>query len=326
VRLGIVITSAAAASVTHTTMHVAHAALEQGHAVRVLEPHDLEVDEHGRLRGRAFCLDAPLPDRESLVATLAGRSAPRRSIEVDRLDVLLLRTNPIDLAVMALARLASEAGVRVLNPPDAILATSHKSWLATLPDVPTPPTVVTCSRATAERFASAHEAGVVLKPARACGGRGVGILRGRRRSGLAQAFDEASRLGDGYVVVQPYLPAASLGEKRLLWLDGQLLGGYLRERAPGELRHNLKNGGQPRACVVTDGDRAALRALTPHLSRAGIWFAGVDVIGEQVVEVNTLNPGGVHYTEHFHGQGVATRIVQSLAAQAAPPSLSTAAS
>jgi glutathione synthase len=322
VRLGIVITNAASAAVTHTTVHVAHAALAQGHAVRVLEPTDFELDERGRLRGRASCFDAPLPDRDALVAALRGRTAPRRSVEVDRFDVLLLRINPLDLAVLAFARLAAAAGVRVLNPPDAILLTSHKTWLGTLPDVPAPPTVVTRSRATVERFASGLEAGVVIKPARSCGGRGVSIVRGRRHAGLGKAVDDAMRVGDGYVVAQAYLPEASLGEKRLLWLEGALLGGYLRERGPGELRHNLKVGGQPRACVVTDGDRAAAAALGAHLSRAGVWFAGIDVIGEQVVEVNTLNPGGVHYTAHFGGTDVAAALVDRLAARA-PSSHST---
>jgi glutathione synthase len=313
VRIGILISSAASVSATHTTVHVACEALSRGHAVRVLEPWDLEVDPKGRLRGRAHVFDGPVEDRETFVHALQSRTALRRHIEVDRLDVLLLRVNPLDTAVLAFARLAAEVGVRVLNAPDTVLHTSHKSWLATLPGVPRPRTVVTRSRATVEMFATDCEAGIVVKPARSCGGKGVAVVRGRRRAGLDEAIESATKAGDGYLVVQEYLAAAALGEKRLLWLAGAgLLGGYLRERAPGDFRHNLKAGATPVACEVEPTDRAVADALGPHLARAGVWLAGIDVIGGLAVEVNTLNPGGVHWTAHFSGAPIARRVVESL--------------
>lgn len=310
-RLGIVLSSAAAAAVTHTTIHIAQAALERGHALRIFEPWDLEVDPRGRLRGRAHLFDEPCT-REALVAALVSRTAVRRNVEVDRLDVLLIRVNPIDLAVIGFAQLAAAAGVRVLNDPDALIRTSHKAWLSTLTDVPKPRTIVTRSRATIECFASDCDQGVVVKPARSCGGRGVTVLRGRRRHDLEDAIVSATRAGDGYAVVQEYLPAAVFGEKRLLWLDGAVVGGYLRQRAPGELRHNLKNGATPVPCPLTRADEALAAALTPHLRRDGVWFAGIDVIGGLVIEVNTLNPGGIYWSEQFSRPDIAARVVATL--------------
>lgn len=316
-RIGIVLSNAAVAAVTHTTIHIAAAASARGHAVRIFEPWDLEVDPRGRLRGRAHLFDAPT-SREDMVAALHGRTALRRAVEVDRLDVLLLRGNPLDLAVLGFAQLAAAAGVRVLNDPHGLVRTSHKAWLATLDGVPRPRTLVTRSRSTIEAFASDCTTGIVVKPARSCGGRGVAVLRGRRRTGLDAAVDEAVRAGDGYVVVQEYLPAAVFGEKRLLWLDGQLVGGYLRQRAPGELRHNLKVGGTPMPSPLTDTDHALAAALTPHLVRDGVWFAGIDVIGGLVIEVNTLNPGGIYWSEQFSAPDIADRLVATLEPAASP--------
>lgn len=319
-RIGIVISSAASVSATHTTVHLAYAALVAGHVVRVFEPWDFEIDAGGRLRGRAHVLDEAPASRDALVASLCGRTAVRRNVEIDRLDVLLLRVNPLDNAVLTFGQLAASVGVRVLNAPDALVRTSHKAWLATLPGVPRPRTLVTRSRAAVDRFASECGAGLVVKPARSCGGRAVSIVRARRRAQVDAAFDAASRAGDGYLVVQEYLAEASLGEKRLLWLDGALVGGYLRQRAPGELRHNLKNGATPEPCELSAADHTLADALTPHLARAGVWFAGVDVIGGRVVEINTLNPGGVHWSEHFAGTAIARRVVASLESRARPAS------
>lgn len=318
-RIGIVISNAGSVAPTHTTVHVIQAALEAGHAVRVLEPWDFEVDPRGRLRGRAHVLDAPLASREAVAEALSRRATVRRNVDVDRLDVLLLRVNPLDAAVLTFAQLAASAGVRVLNDPDALMRTSHKSWLATLSGVPRPRTTVTRSRATVECFAADCPAGIVVKPARSCGGKAVAVIRGRmRRAKIDAAVEAATRAGDGYLVVQEYLPEATLGEKRLVWLDGGLLGGYLRQRAPGEFRHNLKAGATPVPCTLSAEDHAISDALGPHLLGAGVWLAGIDVIGDRVVEVNTLNPGGVHWTEHFSGLDVARRLVAALEPPALP--------
>jgi glutathione synthase len=325
VRIGIVLSNAAAAAATHTTVHLAEAALARGHAVRVLEPWDLEVDPRGRLRGRAHLFDAPCA-RDAIVAGLRDRTVTRRTVDVDRLDVLLLRNNPLDLAVIGFAQLAQAAGVRVHNDPGTLVRTSQKAWVATLDGVPRPKTTVTRSRATIECFAADCAEGIVIKPARSCGGRGVTVLRGRRRPKLDDAIEAAIRLGDGYVVVQEYLPAAAFGEKRLLWLDGAFVGGYLRQRAPGELRHNLKHGASPMPSPLSDDDHALAAALAPHLARDGVWFAGVDVIGGRVIEVNTLNPGGVYWSEQFSRPDIADRLVASLERHADPSLQPTAAS
>lgn len=317
-RLVVLVSNVATASPTHTTVHLLSAALARGAAVRVVEPWDLEVDERGRLQLKAFILDDHPSDRESIVATLHARSAPRRMVEALAHDVLLLRVNPIDTAVVAFAQLVRRAGLAVVNDPDALFRTTHKGWLAGLPpDVPRPLTLVTRSLASAQRFASQHR-DVVLKPGRACGGRGVGLAHGPGQD-LADRFSAATDAGDGWVIVQQYIPEAEDGEKRLLWLDGELIGGYLRRRAPGEFRHNLKVGGQPEPCTIDDADRRAVAALSPHLRREGVWFAGIDLIGGRVVEVNVLNPGGAHHTTQFGGIEVGERLVDALVRLAGAP-------
>ncbi len=316
-RLVVLLSSAATVSASHTTVHLIAAALARGHAVRVVEPWDLDLDERGRVQLRAFVLDGLAPDRQALVELLQSRSAPRRLVAANDHDVMLLRVNPLDTAVLALAQIAQRAGLRVLNNPVGLLGTTHKSWLAALPpDVPRPRTIVTRSPAVAARFASQERQGVVVKPARASGGRGVGLVHGDPDE-LAPAFDAASRAGDGWVVVQAYLSEADAGEKRLLWLDGELVGGYLRVRSAGDFRHNLRRGAQPQPTDVNDADRRAVVAVTPHLRSAGVWFAGLDLIGGKLVEVNVLNPGGAHFTTIFEGVAVGERLVVAL--ESLPP-------
>jgi glutathione synthase len=312
-RLVIAISRTSTLEAYYTTVHVAFEALQAGHPVRIVEPWDFEIDAAGRLVTRAHALDAAPDDREALVELLANRRALRRYVELTSADTMLLRVNPLDPAVLAFAQLAQLAGVVVHNDPTTLMLTGHKGYLATLEGVPKPTTLVTRSRSTARLFAQGQPHGVIIKPARASGGRGVSLVRQyRQERAFDGAFDAARRLGDGYVVVQEYLPGAADGEKRLVWLDGEVIGGYLRSRAPGDFRHNLARGGNPQACAISTLDYDIVSSISPFLLRDGVWLAGLDVIDGRIVEVNTLNPGGVHYGDVLNGTQMAARIVRQL--------------
>lgn len=310
-RVGIVITRAASIDATWTTLALARAALDRGHEVRLIERADLEIDAKGRLIGRAFAFDPPGPTVDRMAEDLQLRLADRRFVDLERLDFVLLRSAPLSPDLVAFAQLLRDRGVRVVNDPDGLTRASSKAWLASLPDVPTPPTLVTRSPASASVFYRQQRRGAVIKPARGQGGRAVHFVPPGQISRFDEAFEECRR-SDGHVVVQAYLPAAERGEKRLLWLDGAILGGYLRTRAPGEFRHNLKQGGQASPAQVSDEERALLAPLTPHLLGAGIRFAGLDLIGRHLIEVNAVNPGGTFHTDRLTGSTHANTVIATL--------------
>jgi len=310
-KVGFVIARASSLDTTWTTVHLATAALRQGHAVRFVEPWDFEVDGSGRLIARAHSFDQPM-DAERLVAALTERQAPRRYVDLQRLDVLLLRTSPLDPGTLAFAALAREFGVRVVNDPDGILRVAHKAWLASCPGAHVPPSVVTRSRASARLFYQGQRAGVVVKPARGSGGRAVQRVRPHDVDQLEDAFDAAAEASDGYVVVQRYVAEAYGGEKRLVWLDGAVLGGYLRRRAAGEFRHNLKRGATAEPTDVTPEELAAVETISAPLLQAGIRLAGLDLIGGWLIEVNVLNPGGAYHTDRLAGTHTADAILTRL--------------
>lgn len=312
-KVAFAITRAASIDDTWTTVHLAVAALERGWPVRFIEPWDFEIDDSGALVARAHAFDQPI-DAATLARRLSGRQTPRRFVDLRGVDLMLLRASPLDPTLLTFALLARSFGVRVVNDPTGLLQVSHKGWLASLPGIATPPSIVTHSRAAAQLFHDRQRrAPVIVKPARGSGGRGVSLVPPRRADLLDAAFDLAQRAGDGYVVVQVYLREAEDGEKRLVWLDGEVLGGYLRQRATGEFRHNLRRGGQAVPTVITQAERDAVETLSPALLDAGIRLAGLDVIGGHVIEVNALNPGGAFHTDRLSGTRLADTILTRLA-------------
>ncbi len=318
-RIGVAITRASSIDATWTTVALAAEALARGWAVAVIEPVDWQVAPDGAVRARAHWFSEPL-EAEVVARALAHGLADRRVIDADSLDLLLLRANPLSPTVQAFAQLTAERGVRVVNDPAALLTVAHKGWLAAQPGVPTPPTLVTRSRAEAAVFLLDLPHGAVVKPARGSGGRGVSRVPPGDADALDRAFDVARAVDDGHVVVQAWLPEAEQGEKRLIWLDGRVLGGYLRQRAPGEFRHNLKRGGVPHPTRIADTELAAVARLTPRLQAAGIRLAGLDLIGAWITEVNALNPGGLHHTDRLGGTHLARPILDSLVQPPTTPS------
>ena len=309
-RIVFVISRAASVDETWTTVHLARIALQRGAQVRFVEPWDFEIDG-GRVIARAHAFDRPV-SADEIAGALAARRAVRRYVELSRVDLMLLRAAPLDDVVLTFGALARDLGVRVVNDPSGLLRVSHKGWLASLPGVRTPASVVTRSRASCHVFHQNHANGLVVKPARGSGGRPVSFVAPTDPEGLDVAFDLAREGDDGYVVVQEYLPGAEDGEKRLVWLDGEVVGGYLRRRAPGEFRHNLKRGGQAEPTVITSEDRSLGTAVAPHLLRAGVRLAGLDVIGGHLIEVNALNPGGAFHTDRLTGSRLGELIVDRL--------------
>ena len=310
-RIVFAITRAASVDETWTTVHLARLALQRGHAVRFVEPWDFEIDTAGRIVARAHAFDAPA-SADDIATALMLRRADRRYVDIERTDLLLLRAAPLDVDVLTFAQLAKDRGVEVVNDPGGLVRVAHKGWLASLPDVPTPPTVVTRSRSSAQLFYANQPYGVIVKPARGSGGRQVSRVPPFAGALLDEAFDLARLATDGYVVVQSYVEDADLGEKRLVWLDGVIVGGYLRRRAPGEFRHNLKRGGHAEPTEITGTDRQIGRSLSPHLLAAGVRLAGLDVIGSTVIEVNALNPGGAYHADRLCGASVGEQILDRL--------------
>ncbi len=312
-RLGLIITRAAAVEPTWTTALVACGWLQAGHSLRVIESWDFEVTRTSELAARVHCFDPDRPWTPSqFCEALTRRTAPRRVVRLVDLDALWLRINPLNTGVLTFAAAAEALGVVTIPSPQTLLLTAHKSFIASLANVPHPPTVVSRSRAALHTFYEDQPRGVVVKPARGSGGRGVHRVAPRQLDQLDRAFDAVRNHGDAYVVAQSYLPEAQHGEKRLLWLNKSLVGAYLRQRTGRNFRHNLAQGGTPSPCTITDRDREICKLLTPHLVHSGVWLAGLDVIGEQVVEVNTLNPGGLHWIQELSGRDHTSEFVDSL--------------
>jgi glutathione synthase len=92
------------------------------------------------------------------------------------------------------------------------------------------------------------------------------------------------------IVVQKYIPESKNGDKRILLLNGEVLGAVLRMHEEGEHRNNFYAGGKPKPATVTANDKKIVSILKPHLQELGLYFVGIDILGDYLIEVNVTSP------------------------------------
>jgi len=259
----------------------------------------------------------PLVNDHEDSATALGSTKRKAShtVELGPGDVLLLRTNPArdperaghHRAALGLARIARDRGVTVLNDPDVIERAGSKLYLHELPAEIRPRQLVTSRWTELLAFARNEPGPVVLKPLWGTRGDGVSKVDLHTQEPEALLGVAEQLLKSGPVVAQEYLAAAPNGDTRVLMLDGEVIevqgkrAAVRRVPKPGEFRSNVHLGASAAPAIWDEGLERVVRIAGPVLRASGVWLAGMDVVGEHIVEVNTYAPGGFMNAESHEG-------------------------
>lgn len=306
-----------------TSTILAHAAARRGHTVRIMGVDQLTYWPDGRVGGIARIAPASARSKESFLAAIQAKDAPRETITSDGMDVLWLRYNPSeelererhwaqDSGVL-FGRLAMERGVIVLNHPDTLAYAMDKLYLQHFPESVRPPTLVTRDVDEIRRFYEAHDRRIVVKPLSGYGGASVFLVERDGRN-LNQMVEAIARTG--YVMAQAYVRGAERGDTRFFLVNGEPLvvnGRYaaLRRVAQGEdFRANMTAGARPRKARVTDMMLELAANVGPKLKRDGIFFAGMDIVGDRLVELNTISTGGLNSAGRLEKADFASEVIR----------------
>ncbi|MDG2392931.1 MAG: glutathione synthetase, partial [Thalassotalea sp.] len=93
--------------------------------------------------------------------------------------------------------------------------------------------------------------------------------------------------------LQEYVEGADAGDVRVLMLNGEPIGAMKRVPCDGEVRSNVHAGGTVVKHTLTKNEKALCKHIGPKLVRDGLYFVGIDLISEKLIEVNVQSPGGI---------------------------------
>jgi glutathione synthase len=287
-------------------MRVAHA---RGHEVHALEARSMLVRDAAV---HATIQRLEISDDDEDWYRVTGE-------EVGRLagfDYVLMRKDPpfdqeYYYATLLLERAEAE-GTHVVNNPRALRDWNEKLAILRFPQF-TPATLVTSEMAHVHAFIEA-EGDVILKKLDGMGGTMIFRVNAQdpNRNVIVEAITD---LGARTVMAQGYVPEISKGDKRVLVVDGEPFP-YCLARIPkaGETRGNLAAGGRGVAQPISERDREIGEAVGAELVKAGIVFAGLDVIGDYLTEVNVTSPTCIVEIEDQTGENAAEALMDALGA------------
>jgi len=219
----------------------------------------------------------------------------QRDIELGDLDAILMRKDPpfnmeYVYTTYILDR-AALAGALIVNAPQALRDMNEKAYTAWFPDC-TPLTLVTRSMDEMKAFLAEHGR-IVVKPLDGMGGRSIFVIQ-KGDNNANVIFETLTDYGQQFAMAQVYIPEITLGDKRILLIDGEPVP-YALARIPtgDDNRGNIVAGATTKGQELSDADRRICAEVGPVLREQGVLFAGIDVIGDYMTEVNVTSPTGI---------------------------------
>lgn len=312
-KIGFVVNKLATEKVNYTTTHLAETAVRRGHEVWYIPVDAFTIDPDERVHAHA---SGPPRDNyrsaKTFLGDLQSDACTKKRISVYDLDILMLRNDPAEdvvarpwarLAPLYFGRLAATHGVIVLNDPEGLGHAINKSYLELFPQAIRPRSLITRNTSDIINFIQEQREPIILKPLTGSGGHNVFLLEQGSGPNLNQIIEAV--LSEGYGLCQEYLPDATEGDTRVFMMNGRILErdgkfAIIRRRRPGsDLRSNMSIGGTSESGEITDAIREIAEAVRPQLTKDGLFFAGLDIIANKLIEINVFSPGGLFSASKF---------------------------
>ncbi len=215
-----------------------------------------------------------------------------QQMALEELDTILMRKDPpFDMQFIHttyLLELAEAAGVLVVNKPQSLRDANEKLYTAWFPQC-CPPTLVSSDMGQLKSFMQEH-GDIIIKPLEGMGGMSIFRLK-EGDPNVSVALETLTNQGSQYIMAQRYIPEIIAGDKRILMVNGEPMP-YALARIPaqGETRGNLAAGGRGEGRPLTERDRWIASQVGPTLVKKGLYFVGLDVIGDYLTEINVTSP------------------------------------
>ncbi|HVK64188.1 MAG TPA: glutathione synthase [Polyangium sp.] len=295
--------------VTHdkdTTFAFIRAAQARGHQSFHCLPQDLYVSQGFPFATAHRVEILPDPPYITLRRDEGAQRLPLHDVEA----VFIRKDPPFDQAYLYATLMLEPARGKtlIINDPRGLRDANEKLYALGFSEW-TPKTLVTADRDMIHDFVRDVGGKAVIKPLDGAGGWGVMMLRSDDKNARAIA-DMLTGEGQRLAMVQEFLPAVSQGDKRILLLDGEPLGAILRVPRGDEIRSNIHVGGSVVPTELTPRERELVRSVGARLKADGLYFVGLDVIGEHLTEVNVTSPTGIQELSRFTGQDQSARVIE----------------
>jgi len=214
----------------------------------------------------------------------------KEKLLLDSLDFLFIRQDPpynmSYISSMHLLELVNSK-TRIINNPHGIRNAPEKLLMLKFPKL-IPPTLITKSKDEVNKFMIQYNQ-CVVKPLYGNGGEDIFFLN-KKDKNYNQILEAFLKKNNEPFIIQKFLPEIKKGDKRIILIDGNPVGAVKRMPKGNEIRSNIHVGGQCVKTGLSKRDLQICESIKKELINNGLFFAGIDVIGNFLTEINVTSP------------------------------------
>lgn len=279
---------------------------------RAAEVHYMLQDDLKMVAGRALGRSRILHVRDDSEDWFTLGDA--REIALGDLDIILMRKDPpFDMEYIYTSYIlerAELAGALIVNKPQALRDMNEKAYTAWFPEC-APLTLITRSMDEMRAFL-ADNGKIVVKPLDGMGGKSIFVVASGDNNANV-IFETLTDYGSRFAMAQVYIPEIAAGDKRILLIDGEPVPYALARIPPADdNRGNLVMGAVGKGIELSDRDRWICDQVGPVLRENGVVFAGIDVIGDYMTEVNVTSPTGIRELDSIYDLNIAGTLFDAI--------------
>lgn len=283
-----------------TTSHLMYECNQRGHTVYFLEPHDIYIRGYEVVaRMRNITVPPDLTMKKYWRSAIKCLKKDDLIFEtVTELDALFLRKNPpLNYQVMEFLSPVNDR-VFMINSTNGQILGNSKLYALNFPGI-IPMTHVSRDPKRLKKIIDDFGGAMVIKPLQRYGGEGVIKVSIRDQENLNSLINYYVKGYQDYparepIMVQEFLERVKKdGDIRILLLNGEVLGAMRRKPMKGDFRTNVHAGARVFKHNVTEREKEICRVVKDRLIKDGLYFVGIDVIGDKLVEINCVSPGGI---------------------------------
>ena len=208
-------------------------------------------------------------------------------------DVVMMRQDPpFNMAYISATHILEKlpSSTLVVNNPFEVRNSPEKIFVTNFSHL-MPKTLISRNIDTIKEFRKLFK-DIIIKPLYGNGGQGVFHIlpEDENLNSILEMFFSQNKEP---LMIQEYLKDVRNGDKRIIMLNGEVVGAINRIPKKGESRSNMHVGGKPEKTILTDRDKFICSEISQSLVEKGLYFVGIDIIGDYITEINVTSPTGI---------------------------------
>ena len=217
----------------------------------------------------------------------------KQSVNLNNFNCVLIRQDPpfnmrYITATYFLEMLNKK--VVVINNPSEIRNNPEKLSMFKFKNI-IPQTLISENLVEIENFVKKNQY-TILKPMYGNGGEGIEkVKKGSLQN--KKIIKKMIKKYKGAIIVQKFIKEINKGDRRIILIDGDYVGSVSRIPKKGSIKANFHAGGSAQKTGLVFKDKKICQILKPYLKKKGLFFTGIDVIGNYLTEINVTSPTGI---------------------------------